>query len=166
MYCCLPRRKSDQMFVLPWDLGSSINFWQAEVTSQNGWGWQGPLGLSGPTSVPVRTSRAGCPVPCPGSFWRSPRRRLHSLSGQPEPVICHLHSTEVDWTQLQMWPHQCWIKRKDPSLDLLATLLLLQFRIPLTFLVARACFWLVFSLASAGTPRSFSSELLPSWVSL
>ena len=93
MYCCLPRRKSDQMFVLPWDLGSSINFWQAEVTSQNGWGWQGPLGLSGPTSVPVRTSRAGCPVPCPGSFWRSPRRRLHSLSGQRVWVLGGLPSS-------------------------------------------------------------------------
>ena len=30
-----------------------------------------------------------------GGFWRSPRRRLYSLSGQPVPVPHHSHSTEV-----------------------------------------------------------------------
>lgn len=42
-----------------------------------------------------RTPRAGCPGSCPGCIWRSPRRRLHSLTGQPVPVLHHLHSTEV-----------------------------------------------------------------------
>ena len=37
----------------------------------------------------VGTSREGCPGSRPCSFWRSPRRRFHSLSGQPVPVLCH-----------------------------------------------------------------------------
>lgn len=30
-------------------------------------------------------SRVGCPAPCSGDFWRSPKRRLLHLSGQPVP---------------------------------------------------------------------------------
>nr|XP_038031438.1 uncharacterized protein LOC119716112 [Anas platyrhynchos]XP_038031440.1 uncharacterized protein LOC119716112 [Anas platyrhynchos]XP_038031443.1 uncharacterized protein LOC119716112 [Anas platyrhynchos] len=40
-------------------------------------------------------ARAGCPGPRPGAFWSSPRRRPHSLSGQPVPGLCHLPSTAV-----------------------------------------------------------------------
>lgn len=35
------------------------------------------------------TPGAGCPGPHPGGFWRSPRRSLHSLSGQLVPVLCY-----------------------------------------------------------------------------
>ena len=49
----------------------------------------------GPTPAPAEPPSPGCPGPSPGSFWRSPRRRPHSLSGQPVPGLCHQHSTEV-----------------------------------------------------------------------
>jgi len=34
-------------------------------------------------------SRKGCPEPCPDGFWTSPRKRLHTLSVQPMPVLHH-----------------------------------------------------------------------------
>lgn len=59
----------------------------ANITeSQNGWSWHGPLGPTGLTPQ-AGTSRAGSPGPCPGSFWTLPRKRLHSLSGHPVPVL-------------------------------------------------------------------------------
>lgn len=39
--------------------------------------------------------KAACPGPRPGGVWRSPRRRLHNLSGKPAPVLGHLHSKLV-----------------------------------------------------------------------
>lgn len=39
------------------------------------------------TSALVKRPRICCPVPCPGSFWTSPKRRLHNLSGQRVPVF-------------------------------------------------------------------------------
>lgn len=42
----------------------------------------------------IRQSRARCPETCPG-FWRSPRRRFQNFSGQPVPILHHLHSTEL-----------------------------------------------------------------------
>ena len=62
---------------------------------QNGWGWNGPLGPSPPINAPAGTLSAGCSEPCPGGFWRSPWRRLHSLYGKPVPVLHYLHSTDV-----------------------------------------------------------------------
>ena len=38
--------------------------------------------------------RAVCLVPCPGNFWRSPRRRPHSL-WVPVAALHNQHSTEV-----------------------------------------------------------------------
>ena len=49
-----------------------------------------------------------------------------------------------------------------PSLDLLIVLFLMQPRIPLSFLPTRTHCWLRDSLLSTSTPRSFSTELLPS----
>ena len=49
------------------------------------------------------------------------------------------------------------------SLDLMATLPLMQPRIPLAFLVARAHCWLTLNLVSTKSPSSFSTKLLPSW---
>lgn len=57
-------------------------------------GWQGPLGPCGSILAYAGTSRAACPEPCPGGFWRSPWRRFHSLSGQPVQVLCHPHVKE------------------------------------------------------------------------
>lgn len=36
--------------------------------SQNVWGWQRPLGPSGPTPAQAGIPRGGCPWPCPGGF--------------------------------------------------------------------------------------------------
>lgn len=52
--------------------------------SQQGWGWQRPLGPAGPAPAQGGTPRAGCP-----GFWRSPRR---------------LHSGKRDCTPEQMCP--------------------------------------------------------------
>ena len=65
--------------------------WQLIAEPQNGWGRQRPLGPPGPNPAQKQTPTAGCPGPCPGSFWRS----LSILSGQRVPVFCHLHRTEV-----------------------------------------------------------------------
>jgi len=54
-------------------------------------GWSAP----GPSPAQGGTHKADCFGPCPGSFWRSPRGRLHSISGQYVPVLCHPHSMKV-----------------------------------------------------------------------
>lgn len=42
------------------------------------------------------SAQAGKPsIGCPSSFWKSPRRRLHSLSGHVVPMLSHPHSKEV-----------------------------------------------------------------------
>ena len=50
------------------------------------------------------TPRAWRPAPHPGGFWTSRRRRPHNLSGQPVPVLHHLHSTEVQPAMFQLVP--------------------------------------------------------------
>lgn len=71
----------------------------SQFMSHYGWGWQGPLGPSGPILAQAETSTAECPGPYPGGFWRSSKRRANSLSGysnlsgQPVSVLCYLHST-------------------------------------------------------------------------
>lgn len=54
-----------------------------------------PLGPYIPTRPPAWTLRAGNRSPCAGSFWRSPRSRIHSLSGQLLSGFCHPHRAEV-----------------------------------------------------------------------
>ena len=64
---------------------------QAITETQNYWGLKAPQDLSGPTLAQAGTPRAECTVPYPGSCWRSPRKRLHSLwaevlhTGAPSP---------------------------------------------------------------------------------
>jgi len=59
--------------------------------SQDGWGWQGPLGASRPAWL-----QEGHPEERSlGDSGRYPRRGLHSFSRQPVPRLWHLHSTEV-----------------------------------------------------------------------
>lgn len=60
------------------------------------WGWSMPS----PTPVQAGTPRGGCPGPCPGGFRRSPWKRLHSLPGQPMPVLRHTH-TQKEFTDVQ-----------------------------------------------------------------
>lgn len=60
------------------------------------WGWSTPS----PTPVQAGTPRGGCPGPCPGGFRRSPWKRLHSLPGQPMPVLRHTH-TQKEFTDVQ-----------------------------------------------------------------
>jgi len=52
------------------------------------------------------------------------------------------------------------------SLDLLATLDLMQPRIPLPFFAPRPCCWLMVKLVSTRTPKFFPAKLLSSWASL
>lgn len=53
------------------------------------------LGHLAQPPAPAGTPRAACPGLCPDSFWMSPRRRFHTLSGQSVPLFSHLHGTEV-----------------------------------------------------------------------
>uniref|UniRef100_A0A8C3C4B5 Lysosome-associated membrane glycoprotein 1 n=1 Tax=Cairina moschata TaxID=8855 RepID=A0A8C3C4B5_CAIMO len=48
--------------------------------------WRPP----GPSPAPAGPPSAGCPGPSPGGFGRPPRRRPHSLSGQPVPGLLTL----------------------------------------------------------------------------
>lgn len=64
-------------------------------------------------------------------------------------------------TVLQVWAYQGWLEMKITSLELLVIFCLMQPRIPLDFLVARAHCWLRFNLVSSGTPRSSSAGLRP-----
>jgi len=45
-------------------------------------------------SLPSRATRAGCPGPRPGSFWRSPRRRSHSFW-----AACASAPSPAQWTE-------------------------------------------------------------------
>ena len=53
--------------------------------------WRPPA----PSPAPAGPPSAGCPGPRPGTLCHSPRRRPHSLSGQPGPVLSHPPSTQV-----------------------------------------------------------------------
>lgn len=66
--------------------------WESHKILSHGWGWYDPYG---PASAPAGTPRAGYPGSCLGGFWTSPRRKPHSFSGQPVPVLYQLHSTAV-----------------------------------------------------------------------
>ena len=46
---------------------------------------------SSPTPPQAESLRADCSGPCPSGSWSSLRRKLHSLSGQPMPVLHILH---------------------------------------------------------------------------
>lgn len=61
--------------------------WCYDTESQNGRGWNGPLGPSGPITAPAGTPRAVYPAPCLHGFWRSPSGILHNFSGQPVRVL-------------------------------------------------------------------------------
>ena len=50
-----------------------------QTTTISRWGWQGPLESPAPTHAQAGTPTAGCSDPRPRGFWRSPRRRPHSL---------------------------------------------------------------------------------------
>lgn len=69
--------------------------------SENGWGGKGPQGLPAPTPAQARTTKAGCPEPCPNSFGRSPRRRPHSLSVQAVPVLHHAQHRRASCVQAE-----------------------------------------------------------------
>lgn len=58
--------------------------------SQTGWGWQGPLGLCGPTpaGTQAKIPTEGFSGLDLGRFWRSSRRRVYRLSGQPTNTHC------------------------------------------------------------------------------
>lgn len=53
------------------------------------WCLQGLQYVSDPSTAQARTPKTGCPGTCLAGFWRSPRKRLHSLSEQTVPGLCH-----------------------------------------------------------------------------
>lgn len=57
------------------------------------------------TSVSIWSNPEPTTAGCPGGFWTSPRKRLHSFSEQP--VLCHVHITEVlpDYCWSGFWKH-------------------------------------------------------------
>lgn len=70
-------------------------------------------------------------------------------------------------TTFQVWPHQNWVEEMDRfSWPASNTLPNPQPRIQIAFLVARTHCWRMFNLASPGTLRFFSAELLSSWILL
>lgn len=67
-----------------------------------------------------------------------------------------------NWTQRsECGPTSAEERGKIISIDLLATLLLMQPRIPLSFLVARLFCWLTFKLVSTKPPGAFWSTYFP-----
>lgn len=64
-----------------------------QTTTISSWGWQGPLESPAPTRAQAGTPIAGCSGPRPRGFWRSPRRRPHSLSLSflPEKQYLFIH---------------------------------------------------------------------------
>ena len=64
--------------------------------SQNGRGWQGPLGITQSNPLPKQghPEQAAQDLVQVGPEYLQ-RRRLHSPSGQPGPVLCHPQREEV-----------------------------------------------------------------------
>jgi len=85
--------------------------------------------------------------------------------GGPVLDIFPVHPAHSGWAQnrtkhSRCGPHQYSVDRIT-SFDLLAKLCLMQLRIPLAYLAARAWCWLMFNLVSTRTTRLFSAELVP-----
>lgn len=62
---------------------------------------------------------------------------------------------------LQRWSYKCCAEETNHFLDLLAPLLLIQLRILLAFITARADCWLIFDQWATKTPETFPAELFP-----
>lgn len=78
-------------------------------------------------------------------------------------VFLVLRAPELDMV-LWVWPHQSWVERKDCFSLPAGNILLVQPRIPLAFLSARAHSWLNFNLVYTRSSSSFSTELPSSWM--
>ena len=87
--------------------------------SLNGWDRKWPLDAICSNLCSNRTPRQGCPRSCPDKLWRSPRRRLHSLSGQHVPVLCDSHSKKSTKMKSSFSPNCAKddIKQSDSSLS-------------------------------------------------
>ena len=92
--------------------------------------WRSP----GPILASVQPSKAGCLATHLDGFCRSPRRSLHNISGQPVPMLHHLHSTEV-LPDAQMEPLVLALDITKESFILSS--LFSPFRYLLTFLISR-----------------------------
>lgn len=83
--------------------------------------------------------------------------------GSLQEIPVFLYWGAQNWIQYSRWGLIRAEKRgRITSLELLATLLLMHPRMPLAFLVTRAHYWVMDSLSSIRTPRSFSAEHLSS----
>ncbi|KAK4829008.1 hypothetical protein QYF61_001764 [Mycteria americana] len=92
---------------------------------------------------------------------------LHQLRCPALDTLQHLNVSLVVGgpklnTGFEVRPHQCRVQGTITSLVLLATLFLIQARMPLAFLATWAHCWLILSRLSTNTPRSFSAGQLSS----
>jgi len=78
---------------------------------------------------------------------------------QPLNVLLVVRGPKLN-TAFKVWPHQCQYRGTIPSLVPLATLFLLEARMPLAFLAPWAHCWLMFSRLLTSTPRSNSAGQL------
>lgn len=69
-------------------------------------------------------------------------------------------------TVLWVWSHQCGVEGRITSLDMLEVFFLMQLGIALILFAAKTHFWLMISLVTTRTPRTFSAGLLSSWGTL
>ena len=89
-----------------------VTYWQMESEKHSMTEVEGPSVSIWSNPCSSRDTRAGCPGPPPGGFWRSPRREP-TASGQPVPVLHHPHSTKVllvfRWNVLysRLWSSPC-----------------------------------------------------------
>lgn len=100
----------------------------------------------------------------------------HFLTGEMHRYLHHLHGPSLK--SLLYWGVQDWTQHSRSGLtsaeqigriisfNLLATPLLMQPRIPFTFLVLSVLCWLMIHLVSSRTLRCFSAKLFPRWKAL
>lgn len=76
---------------------SKSNHFMPHITdSLYSWCWIGPLeAICSKPYAQAKPLKAICPAPCPGRFWRAPRRNTPQSLWQPVPVFGHPHSEKA-----------------------------------------------------------------------
>ncbi|KAK4817702.1 hypothetical protein QYF61_026392 [Mycteria americana] len=102
------------------------------------------------------------PLPISLVLQTLPQLRCPSLDTlQPLNVSLGVGGPKLN-TAFEVRPHQCRVQGTITSLVLLATLFLIQARMPLALLATWAHCWLIFRRLLTNTPRSFSARQLSS----
>ncbi|KAK4829679.1 hypothetical protein QYF61_005972 [Mycteria americana] len=120
--------------------------------------------MRSPLSLLFQAKQSQVPQPLPISLVLQtlPQLRCPSLDTlQPLNVSLGVGGPTLN-TAFEVRPHQCRVQGTITALVLLATLFLIQARMPLAFLGTWAHCWLIFTQPSTNTPRSFSARQLSS----